>query len=184
MHAEPLPIAGAMLLAPAAFADDRGWFMETYSAQRYRDAGIRDDFVQDNVSRSRRNVVRGLHGDRRPVSKLVGVLAGEAYDVVVDVRPASPTFGRWCGVTLSAAEPRQIYVPPGCLHGFLALSDELLFLYKQSVPYDPGSEIGVRWDDPEFAVAWPLHGAAPILSDRDAANPTARQLGLLAAGRP
>jgi dTDP-4-dehydrorhamnose 3,5-epimerase len=184
MHAEPLPIAGAMLLSPPASADDRGWFMETYSLPRYREAGILDDFVQDNVSRSHRNVVRGLHGDRRAMSKLVGVLAGEAYDVIVDVRPRSATFGRWCGITLNAAPPRQVYVPAGCLHGFLAVSDELLFLYKQSVPYDPGSEIGVRWDDPEFAVAWPLDGAVPILSERDAANPTARELGLLAAGPP
>lgn len=183
MHAEPLPIAGAILLSPRAFADDRGSFVETYSAPRYREAGILDAFVQDNVSRSRRNALRGLHGDRRAMSKLVGVLAGDAYDVVVDVRPASPTLGRWCGVTLRAGEPRQIYVPAGCLHGFLALSDEVLFLYKQSVPYDPAHEIGVRWDDPEFAVAWPLDGA-PILSEKDAANPTARQLGLLGGPRP
>jgi len=177
MHVERLPLAGAMLLSLPAFADSRGYFKETFSSARYRDAGITDDFVQDNVSYSHRNVVRGLHGDFR-MSKLVGVLAGEAYDVIVDVRAGSPTRGRWHAVTLRAEEHRQIYVPAGCLHGFLALSDGVLFLYKQSALYDPATEFGVRWNDPDLAVDWPAAGQA-LLSPKDAANPTARSLGLL-----
>jgi dTDP-4-dehydrorhamnose 3,5-epimerase len=178
MQVEPLPIAGALLITPRAFADERGYFKETFSSPRYRAAGISDDFVQDNVSFSRRGVLRGLHGDPR-MSKLVQVLVGEAYDVIADVRPGSPTRGQWCGVTLTADEHRQVYVPRGCLHGFLTLSDEALFLYKQSAAYDPAGEIGVRWDDPSFAVAWPLDGRHPVLSAKDAANPTAKELGLL-----
>ncbi len=178
MHVEELPLAGAMLLSVPAFADARGYFKEAYSSARYRAAGIPDDFVQDNVSFSRRNVVRGLHGDDR-MSKLVGVLSGEAYDVIADVRPGSPTRGRWHGVMLRAGEHRQIYVPAGCLHGFLALSDEVIFLYKQSALYDPATEFGVRWDDPDLAIAWPVAASGAILSAKDAANPTARARGLL-----
>ena len=124
MHVERLPLGGAMLLSLPAFCDTRGYFKEAYSSARYRAAGITDDFVQDNVSYSHRNVVRGLHGDPR-MSKLVGVLAGEAYDVIVDVRPGSPTRGRWHAVTLRAGEHRQIFVPAGFLHGFLALSEDV-----------------------------------------------------------
>lgn len=168
-----------MLLSLPTFADNRGYFKETFSSARYRAVGIADDFVQDNVSFSRRHVLRGLHGDSRGTSKLVEVLAGEAYDAIVDVRPDSPTRGRWHGLTLRAGERRQLYVPRGCLHGFLALSDEVLFLYKQSAAYDPDTEIGVRFDDPGIAIRWPLGDAAAILSPRDAAHPTARELGLL-----
>jgi dTDP-4-dehydrorhamnose 3,5-epimerase len=178
MHVEELPLAGAMLLSLPAFSDSRGYFKESYSSARYRAAGITDDFVQDNVSFSRRNVVRGLHGDFR-MSKLVGVLSGEAYDVIADVRPGSPTRGRWHAVPLRAGEHRQIYVPAGCLHGFLALSDDVIFLYKQSALYDPAAEFGVRWDDPDLAIAWPVGAADAVLSQKDAANPTARSLGLL-----
>lgn len=181
MRVEPLPIAGALLLALTAHEDDRGRFAETYSAARYRLAGIEEPFVQDNVSTSRRGVLRGLHGDRRPQSKLVGVLCGSVYDAIVDVRPQSSTFGRWCGVRLDAAEPRQIYVPAGCLHGYLALSDDVVFLYKQSAAYDPQFELAVRYDDPDFRIEWPLEGDAPRLSARDAAAPPARALGLLPA---
>jgi dTDP-4-dehydrorhamnose 3,5-epimerase len=113
------------------------------------------------------------------MSKLVGVLSGEAYDVIADVRPGSPTRGRWHGVMLRAGEHRQIYVPAGCLHGFLALSDEVIFLYKQSALYDPATEFGVRWDDPDLAISWPVAASDAILSAKDAANPTARARGLL-----
>lgn len=178
MHVEQLGVAGALRLTLPAFADDRGYFKETYSSGRYRAAGIADEFVQDNVSYSHRRVLRGLHGVRG-MSKLVGVLSGEAYDVVVDVRPGSPTLGAWHAETLRAGEHRQIYVPAGCLHGFLALTDDVLFLYKQSAPYDPAAEFGVRFDDPDLAVRWPLDAGQAMLSPKDAANPSARALGLL-----
>jgi len=177
MHVERLPLVGAVALTLPAFGDDRGFFKETYSSGRYREAGIADEFVQDNVSFSRRNVLRGLHG-ARGMSKLVCVLAGEAYDVMVDVRPGSVTQGRWYGETLRCGDHRQLYVPEGCLHGFLALSDDVLFLYKQSALYDPRAEFGVRFDDPDLGVEWPIAATGAILSPKDAANPSARSLGL------
>lgn len=176
MQVERLPVVGALALTLRAFEDDRGYFSETFSSERYREAGITDEFLQDNVSFSRRNVLRGLHG-ARGMSKLVCVLAGEAYDVMVDVRPGSSTRGRWYGETLRAGERRQLYVPAGCLHGFLALSDDVLFLYKQSALYDPQSEFGVRFDDPDLGVEWPIPAGQAILSAKDAANPSARSLG-------
>jgi dTDP-4-dehydrorhamnose 3,5-epimerase len=170
MKVEQLPLAGALLLRPQIFSDARGFFRETYSLDRYRRCGLEETFVQDNLSLSHRNVLRGLHGDAR-MAKLVGVLRGRAFDVVVDVRPQSPTYGRWCARTLTAAEGLQIYVPAGFLHGFLALEDETIFGYKQSAPYDPESEFSVVWNDPDLAIEWPLAGQKPILSSRDAANP-------------
>jgi dTDP-4-dehydrorhamnose 3,5-epimerase len=170
MTVEPLPIDGALVVTPKLHADDRGTFAEIFSSTRYADAGIRDSFVQDNLSVSRQGVLRGLHGDPR-MSKLVQVLDGEAFDVVADTRQGSPTYGRWYGTVLKASERRQVYVPKGCLHGFLALSDSVVFLYKQSALYDPATEVGVAWNDPQLAVAWPLGGRVPILSAKDAANP-------------
>lgn len=178
MQVERLEISGALLLTPKAFADERGFFKETYSRERYRAAGVDDDFVQDNVSESRRHVLRGLHADPR-MSKLVQVLVGEAYDVIVDLRKDSPTRGRWFGMTLSAGSHQQLYVPRGCLHGFLALSDRVVFLYKQSAAYDPSSEFGVVWNDPAIGIDWPLAGTAPLVSAKDAASPTTAELGLL-----
>src|SRR6185312_15681530 len=170
MTVEPLPIAGALLVTPKVYTDVRGSFAEIFASARYAGAGIGDTFVQDNLSVSRRDVLRGLHGDAR-MSKLVQVLAGEAYDVIADVREGSATYGRWYGTLLKASERQQVYVPHGCLHGFLALTDEVVFLYKQSALYDPAAEFAVRWDDPSLAIAWPLEGRSPILSARDAANP-------------
>jgi dTDP-4-dehydrorhamnose 3,5-epimerase len=170
MTVEPLPIAGALLVTPKIFTDDRGSFAEIFAAARYADAGITDTFVQDNLSLSRQDVLRGLHGDPR-MSKLVQVLAGEAFDVIADAREGSPTYGRWHGTLLKASERRQVYVPKGCLHGFLALSQDVAFLYKQSALYDPASEFGVAWNDPDLAIEWPLGGRAPILSAKDAENP-------------
>ena len=175
MQTEALPLAGAMIIVPQAFRDERGFFMETFSAARYRDAGIDDTFVQDNLSFSRRGVLRGLHGDRS-MSKLVQVLSGEAFDAIVDVRPGSATHGRWYGTVLRGSQPQQIYVPRGFLHGFLALTDDVIFLYKQSALYNPRSEFGVAWDDPDLAIAWPLDGRAPRLSRKDGANPRLRDL--------
>jgi dTDP-4-dehydrorhamnose 3,5-epimerase len=175
MDAISLPLADSLLLQPRVFEDERGFFTEFYSQARYENAGIRDRFVQDNVSYSRRGVLRGLHGDPR-MAKLVGVLRGEVFDVIVDIRAASQSYGKWFGVTLRAGEHRQLYVPHGFLHGFLALSDDVLFLYKQTAPYDPATEFGVAWDDRDLAIEWPLGGLAPILSAKDAANPPLREL--------
>lgn len=181
MELEELPLAGALLLRPRVFTDERGFFKETYSLDRYRSCGVRDAFVQDNVSLSHRDVLRGLHGDPR-MAKLVGVLQGSAFDVIVDLRPGSATYRRWCGRTLTAAGGEQLYVPAGFLHGFLALEDATLFAYKQSAPYDASVEFSVAWDDSEIAIAWPLEGRRPILSRRDAANPTLASLATNANG--
>ena len=178
MQCTQLPIHGALLLTPLVHSDARGYFKETYSAARFSSAGIADLFVQDNVSVSSRFTLRGLHGDVG-MAKLVQVLAGEAFDVIVDLRRESPTFLKWHGVRLSAEIHHQAYIPAGCLHGFLAIQDGTLLSYKQSALYDPHSEIGVRWDDPDLAIDWPLAGNAPLLSAKDAINPTLREIGYL-----
>jgi len=178
MELVKLPVEGALQIVPRAFVDERGWFKELYSATRYRSAGVDVTFVQDNLSMSRRGVLRGMHGDPR-MGKLVQVLRGSAYDVIVDVRIGSPSFMRWHAVTLRASEHTQLYIPSGCLHGFLALEDGTLLSYKQSAEYDPATEFGVAWNDPDLAIDWPLGGAEPILSAKDSANPTMRERGLL-----
>lgn len=175
MEVEELPLTGALLLTPQIFIDERGYFIETYSRERYHACGITDSFVQDNISLSHRDVLRGLHGDPR-MAKLVGVLRGSVFDVIVDARSASPTYGRWWGATLTAAAGRQVYVPRGFLHGYLALEDETIFAYKQSVAYDPAAEIAIAWNDADVGVAWPLEDRRPILSRRDATNPTLASL--------
>ncbi|MBV8345516.1 MAG: dTDP-4-dehydrorhamnose 3,5-epimerase [Candidatus Eremiobacteraeota bacterium] len=175
MEIEHLPLSGALVLTPRVFTDERGYFMETYSLDRYRQCGIEETFVQDNLSLSRRNVLRGLHGDAR-MAKLVGVLRGSIFDVIVDLRVPSATRGRWYGAVLDSARGRQMYVPKGFLHGFLALEDETLVAYKQSAAYDPAHEISVAWDDPAIGIEWPLGGSRPILSARDAASPPLRAL--------
>jgi len=175
MRVEELPLTGALLLTPRTFSDERGYFKETYSRERYRACGVTESFVQDNISLSHRDVLRGLHGDRR-MAKLVSVIRGSVFDVIVDVRTQSPTYGRWWGATLTAADGRQIYVPRGFLHGFLALEDETIFAYKQSAAYDPAAEIAIAWNDAEVGIAWPLAGRLPILSRRDATNPTLASL--------
>lgn len=173
-----LPIYGALQLTLKQFPDDRGWFKELYASTRYRNGGIPEAFVQDNLSMSRRGVLRGLHGDSR-MAKLVQVLSGSAYDVIVDLRSDSPSFMQWHAITLRAAQSEQLYIPAGCLHGFLALEDGTLFSYKQSAEYDPNAELGVAWDDPDLAIAWPLEDGHPFLSTKDAGNPTLRERGIL-----
>jgi dTDP-4-dehydrorhamnose 3,5-epimerase len=175
MEIEHLPLTGALVLTPRIFTDERGYFMEFYSLDRYRQCGVEETFVQDNLSLSRRNVLRGLHGDAR-MAKLVGVLRGRIFDVIVDLRAGSPTRRRWYGTVLDADHFRQMYVPKGFLHGYLALEDETLVAYKQSAAYDPVHEISVAWNDPDLGVEWPLAGASPILSGRDAASPPLRSL--------
>lgn len=179
MDCKRLPLSGAFLLTPAVFSDDRGFFKEVYAEPRYAEAGIKDAFIQDNVSVSRRLTLRGLHSDPR-MAKLVQVLDGEAYDVIVDLRKDSPTYLKWAGVRLTSESHHQIYIPRGFLHGFLALSERVIFSYKQSALYNPSSEVAVAWNDPDLAVEWPLEGDAPLLSPKDARNPTLRELGYLA----
>jgi dTDP-4-dehydrorhamnose 3,5-epimerase len=162
-------LAEARLFVPDVFDDDRGYFKETYSRRKYGELGLTDEFVQDSISLSSRNVIRGLHGDRE-MSKLVQVLRGQAWDVIVDARRDSPTFGKWQGFELTQDNHVQLYIPKGFLHGFLALCDGVLFSYKQSAHYDPAHEFAARWDDPTLAIRWPLAGA-PRLSEKDQCNP-------------
>lgn len=165
-------LPGVLIIEPKVFGDHRGFFLETFHRQRYEQlVGIRCAFVQDNHSRSRRGVLRGLHFQtRRPQGKLVRVARGEVFDVVADVDPASPTFRQWIGVTLSDDNGRQMWIPPGYAHGFLTLSEVADFEYKCTDYYDPSSEAGVIWNDPELKIDWP--GTDPIVSDKDAKLPT------------
>jgi dTDP-4-dehydrorhamnose 3,5-epimerase len=156
------------LLEPLSRGDNRGFFKETYVRSKYAALGITDTFVQDSVSVSWRNVLRGLHGDP-DMSKLVQVFEGEVYDVVVDARPSSPTFGRWEAFRLSSDNHLQLYIPAGCLHGFQALSDRVVFSYKQSAEYDPAREISALWNDAALGIEWPEPGRA-IVSEKDKQN--------------
>lgn len=172
MSLERLPtrLDGLVLLAPAVHADERGFFVETYSREAYRDAGVAVDFVQDNHSRSGRGTLRGLHYQRRPgQAKLVRAARGRIWDVAVDIRPASPTFGQWEAFELDDESHRQLFVPVGFAHGFCVLSDVADVAYKVSAPYDGAEERGIAWDDPHVGVRWPIDH--PILSDRDRSNP-------------
>lgn len=156
------------ILEPKVFEDPRGWFYESYREDRLRELGITARFVQDNQSFSRRDVLRGLHYQvGRPQAKLLRVIHGEVFDVAVDLRRKSPTFGKWAGETLSGSNRRQMYVPEGFAHGFLVLSDTAEILYKCSDVYVPKEERGVAWNDPQVGIAWPLNGRAPQLSDKD-----------------
>jgi dTDP-4-dehydrorhamnose 3,5-epimerase len=169
IHVVDASLAGARVLIPEVFADERGFFKETYSSAKYRALGIAEEWLQDNVSHSRRNVIRGLHGDPR-MAKLVQVLRGSAWDVIVDLREGSATYRRWEAFELSADNHWQVYVPAGFLHGFLAQSDDVVLMYKQSALYDPTQEFAVNWRDPALAIAWPLDGE-PLVSAKDAAAP-------------
>lgn len=162
-------LEGVVVVEPRVFADARGAFQEIFQRQRYVDAGLPGDFVQDNWSRSRRGVLRGLHYQiEHPQGKLVFCMRGEIFDVAVDLRASSPTFGRWTSVVLSAENRRQIYVPPGFAHGFCALTDETEVVYKCTDIYFPAGERTILWNDPELAIRWPI--ADPILSEKDLAG--------------
>jgi dTDP-4-dehydrorhamnose 3,5-epimerase len=168
-------LPGVLVIEPDVYQDPRGFFLETYHAAKYRDGGIAAPFVQDNHSRSIRGTLRGLHlQPGRPQGKLIRVVEGEIYDVAVDVRRRSPTFGRWVAVTLSAENFKQCYVPPGFAHGFCVLSQDAQVEYKCTDLYEPASEIGVAWNDPTLSIPWPI--AQPLLSDRDRRNPTLAEL--------
>jgi dTDP-4-dehydrorhamnose 3,5-epimerase len=163
-------IPGVLLIEPRVFGDARGFFLESFQAQRYAEAGIAGPFVQDNHSRSQRGVLRGLHYQlTHPQGKLMWVTQGEVFDVAVDIRQGSPTFGRWVGVILSEDNHHQLYVPPGMAHGFCVLSDTADFLYKCTDLYHPEDEGGVLWSDPDIGIRWPT--LAPLLSDKDQCYP-------------
>lgn len=169
------PLDGLLVIEPACYADERGFFLETFQDARYRDAGIVEPFVQDNQSRSVHGVLRGMHFQvQRPQSQLVTVIRGRVFDVGVDLRPGSPTFGLWFGAELSDAGPRQIYMAPGFAHGFCVLSDWADLHYKVSRRYDAGDEGGLRWNDPDLGIEWPL--PSPRVTARDAAFPLLREL--------
>ena len=173
MNVVATEIPGVLLLEPRVFTDDRGAFFESFNAAAFAAAvGRPVSFVQDNQSTSRRHVLRGLHyQEPRPQGKLVRVVAGAIFDVAADIRPGSPSFGRWVGIELSAENRRQLWVPEGLAHGFLVLSESADVLYKTTDFYAPGCEKCLRWDDPTLGIRWPL-SAPPLLSPRDAAAAT------------
>jgi len=163
-------IAEVLLIEPKTFGDQRGFFLETYQQERYRDVGIRLPFVQDNHSRSGKGVLRGLHFQlRHPQGKLVQVCRGEVFDVAVDIRKGSPSFGKWVGAILNDTNHHQMYIPPGFAHGFCVLSEVADFVYKCTDYYHPEDEEGVAWNDPAIGIEWPV--SSPLLSAKDRQNP-------------
>jgi dTDP-4-dehydrorhamnose 3,5-epimerase len=173
MNITPTRIADVLVIEPKVFGDARGFFFESFTEKRFQEAVAgAPRFVQDNHSRSGRGVLRGLHWQEPPHAqgKLVRVTAGTVFDVAVDIRPGSPTFGQWAGVELSGENHRQLWIPPGLAHGFLVLSDSADFLYKTTDYYAPTAERCIRWDDPDLAIGWPDAGIAPQVSAKDAAG--------------
>ena len=172
MQAIPQSIPEVVLFEPKVFGDDRGFFFESFNQRTFCTAtGLDLQFVQDNHSRSARNVLRGLHYQVvQPQGKLVRVVSGEVFDVAVDIRRDSPTFGKWVGALLSATNKHQLWVPPGLAHGFLVLSETADFLYKTTDYYAPAHERCIAWNDPTLAIDWPLQGQEPVLSAKDAAG--------------
>jgi dTDP-4-dehydrorhamnose 3,5-epimerase len=166
MNVTRCDIPGLLVIEPRVFGDARGFFLETWNEQRYRAAGLDLRFVQDNLSSSRRGTIRGLHFQNpRAQGKLVWAIQGEVFDVAVDLRRGSPTFGRWHGLTLSEQNRLQFYIPPGFAHGFAVLSDTAVFGYKCTDFYSPKDEVTLQWDDPDVGVAWPFRD--PVLSEKD-----------------
>ncbi len=174
VNIKALTIPGIYLIEPACFEDNRGYFMETYHLQKYQKAGLNKAFVQDNRSHSSQGVLRGLHYQlNHPQGKLIYAVTGTIFDVAVDIRKGSPTFGQWTGAELSAENKRQIYVPEGFAHGFVVLSQSADVIYKCTDLYAPGDEYGILWSDPEIAINWPVEN--PILSQKDLENPELNQ---------
>jgi dTDP-4-dehydrorhamnose 3,5-epimerase len=170
MQVMPTAIPDVKIIEPRVFGDDRGFFMESWNASAFADAGLDVAFVQDNHSKSARGVLRGLHYQIGPAQgKLVRVIAGSVFDVAVDMRRSSPTFGRWVGETLSAANKRMLWIPEGFAHGFLSLEDGTEFLYKCTALYTPAAEHCIVWNDPAIAIDWPVEGP-PLVSSKDAAG--------------
>lgn len=175
MKVSPTKLKGVLIIEPDVYEDARGFFLETWAQKRYAEAGLPQIYVQDNLSRSSRGILRGLHL-QHPYGqgKLVQVMAGEVFDVAVDVRVGSPTFGQWVGSTLSGDNHRQIYIPPGFAHGFCVISDEALFSYKCTEAYHRETELGIGWNDPDLAIEWPVED--PQLSAKDAQFPPLREI--------
>ncbi|HUP46314.1 MAG TPA: dTDP-4-dehydrorhamnose 3,5-epimerase [Thermoanaerobaculia bacterium] len=171
-------LPGVLRLQPRVFSDERGFFAETYNARTFRAAGLPEHFVQDNQSRSRRGVLRGLHyQEPNAQGKLVRCTRGSVWDVAVDIRAGSPAFGKWIGIELSEANGTMLWVPPGFAHGFCAISEETDVLYKCTALYDAASERGIAWNDPDIGIEWPV--AQPVLSPRDAAAPRLKDAPVL-----
>jgi dTDP-4-dehydrorhamnose 3,5-epimerase len=170
MNVTPMSLPEVLLVEPQRFGDTRGYFMETWREDRYRAAGIDLLFVQDNLSRSAKGILRGLHlQNPNGQGKLVYVLEGAVFDVAVDLRVGSPNFGKWTGATLSADDHRQLWIPPGFAHGFVVTGETALFAYKCSAPYSAADEVGLLWNDPALGIPWPV--ASPLLSSKDAVLP-------------
>ena len=170
-------IDGLYVIEPTVFGDNRGYFMETYHYKEFEAAGLGMNFVQDNQSKSKKGVLRGLHFQRKnPQGKLVRVISGKVYDVAVDLRQNSSTYGKWHGVLLSDENKKQFYVPEGFAHGFLVVSETAEFVYKCTRFYDSQDEGGLLWDDPALNISWPLDGIDVILSEKDKANPLLKDL--------
>lgn len=174
-HFAPTKIPGVLLIEPRVFTDERGFFMQPYKYSEFAAQGIDQTFVQENHSHSSMGVLRGLHYQKHPHAqgKLVRVTAGEVFDVAVDLRRGSPTFGQWCGAVLSAENKKMLYLPPWCAHGFCVLSEEADFVYKVTAEYAPEYERGVVWNDPELQIVWPIQH--PTLSVRDRNWPTLQE---------
>ena len=177
MNVTPTAIAGVVLVEPRVFRDPRGYFLTTFHQEAFRAAGLPAAFVQDNHSFSaQRGILRGMHAQlTQPQGKLVRAVVGEVFDVAVDLRPDSPTFGTWVGEVLSETNFRQLYVPPGCAHGFYVLSDTAHVEYKCTALYAPADEIGLVWDDPDVGIGWPA-GPPPVVNDRDGSWPRLAEL--------
>ncbi len=174
-----LEISGLVLVTPKAFGDSRGFFLESYKKSDFKNSGIDTEFIQDNHSLSKKGVLRGLHYQKAPYAqaKLVRVIKGSVYDVAVDIRKSSPTFRQWIAVELSDENNNMMYIPEGFAHGFTALTDDVHLLYKCSSEYSHEYDAGIRWDDPEINIKWPL--IDPIISDKDLVLPYLKDTGLL-----
>ncbi|MBZ0264875.1 dTDP-4-dehydrorhamnose 3,5-epimerase [bacterium] len=171
MRFKETEIPGLIIIEPDLFGDERGFFLEVYHSEKFKNAGIEYTFLQDNHSKSRKHVLRGLHYQlKKPQGKLVRVTSGEVFDVGVDIRRGSPTFGKWHGMHLSAENKMQYFVPPGFAHGFVVLSEEAEFLYKCTELYDPTDEYGIKWDDPDLKIDWEVEN--PVLSEKDMLLPS------------
>ncbi len=178
------PISGLYIIEPRVFLDKRGFFMESYNKKEFEGIGLTMEFVQDNHSKSRKGVLRGLHFQtKHPQGKLVRVTRGEVFDVAVDIRKGSPTFGEWYGVILSEENKKMFYIPERFAHGFLVLSDEVDFLYKCTDYYYPDEDAGIIWNDPDIGIDWPLDGITPILSEKDKKRPLLKQVVKQARGK-
>lgn len=169
MQFTPGPLKGLVIIEPKVFGDERGYFYESYHKEKFTEAGITEEFVQDNQSVSQKSILRGLHFQKPPFtqSKLVRVIQGEVYDVVVDLRPDSDTFGKWYGITLSGENKTMMYIPVGFAHGFCVTSETALFCYKCGSLYSAENEGGIIWNDPDVNISWPIDANSAVLSEKD-----------------